>query len=809
MAKTRTLSSSKGLLGHWPCHPTVPAHHLNQEGWGHHIFVYMWYHGVPFLSSMLNIYIYICMYVCMREYIYIYIHTYIHIYIYIYIWGGETGEAAVHRYSALMCQCCHVGLAQRWFRVVCAHQRRPDMDVEAMSQQLFLAATGYSSWSLEVPMGLSPTLLERPHQTRYPACHFAAPQPVGGPDRLPDHFGVLVRQGTSHGTRWNAQGKYPTAVHSTVWMYEVWASFQIQRWWGCSYVQEAWSHFLNSLFIWPYQMWSLHEGIFHFGKLHNHLRTSTRCRISLQSQLHRCSPQEGHGSTVNRQLDHTHDGILPPTISLGPSLPAPGLRAVEDFDVEIYGELTEVLLSEGTIADKRSQLRDTARSRAISWSQFVQTVESLKDNACEHDLHGFDLTHEVFLEVVSSLLDPDTWPWFQDSSRAEKPERSVLDMEWQCDNARIGPAAHTQETPQCFGVHRFILHAFSGRRRKGDFQFFLDAIADEHPGIVIHTLSVDIILDSQWGDVSDEKVQNFWISAAQRGWVVAFLGGPPCETWSRAREHSLQEKARQGPRVIRSAQHPWGFECLTLREIRQILVGNQLMWFCLMMMTVLYDAGSCGALEHPARPPKPTSASIWNTSILQLLLQLPGFHLWEFAQGLLGAISAKPTMILALNLPTLGQQLRRWRVVDELPKTVSIGQGTDGKFNTMVLKEYPPGLCGALATSFCQRLGGLPVDDSVEIPGEFFRTCASMSVKMYSEVIGPDYAGGASRRWPEFAAWSRREPLCTISKNMGRVLKFGTSKTMSFNTNLVFMMTWMICGTTISGNLAANIHIYL
>ena len=482
-----------------------------------------------------------------------------------------------------------------------------------------------------------------------------------------------------------------------------------------------------------------------FGKLHNHLRYSERCRRSLQSQPHRCVPQQGHESQLNRQMDHNHDGLLPPMTSMGPSLPPPRLRAVETFDVEFYSECTEILISEISLADKFQQIRARAGTKPLSWSQFVLTMECLQMNAGAQDLDAFGLTQTAFDASIRQLVDPTTWPWFQERDTAVKPERSVADLEWQCDNAVIGPAAATQPSPRSFGVHRFILHAFSGRRREGDFQFFLDAITTSHPGIVIHTLSVDIILDRKWGDVSDETVQQFWISAARRGWVVAYLGGPPCETWSRAREQLLREDARYGPRVLRSAMQPWGFSSLALREIRQILVGNQLMFFSLIMMTVLYDVGGCGALEHPARPPKSTSASIWNTSILQLLLQLPGFRLWEFAQGLLGAVSAKPTMILALNLPTLGLQIRQWRVVDELPKTVSIGRGTDGKFNTMVLKEYPPSLCGALATSFWHTLRDLPVNATVEIPGTFFQTCSSMDVQTYSDELGPDYAGGAVR----------------------------------------------------------------
>ena len=100
---------------------------------------------------------------------------------------------------------------------------------------------------------------------------------------------------------------------------------------------------------------------------------------------------------------------------------------------------------------------------------------------------------------------------------------SIAELEWQCRQAQL--CSETTHPPvRQFGTHRFILHAFSGRRRAGDFQFFIDSMAAAHPGIVLHTPSVDIILDTQWGDVQ------FWKSAARRGWVVGFLGSPPCET---------------------------------------------------------------------------------------------------------------------------------------------------------------------------------------------------------------------------------------------------------------------------------------
>ena len=127
-----------------------------------------------------------------------------------------------------------------------------------------------------------------------------------------------------------------------------------------------------------------------------------------------------------------------------------------------------------------------------------------------------------------------------------------------------------------------------------------------------------------------------------------------------------QGAVRDGPRVVRTVDTPWGMDCLALKEIRQILIGNQLMFFAILMMVELYYTGGCGALEHPALPHKQTSASIWRTSLMELLLSLHEFALLEFAQGLLGAVTAKPTMILALRLPSLSLQICKGRVVADL-----------------------------------------------------------------------------------------------------------------------------------------------
>eukprot|EP00435_Cladocopium_sp_Y103_P044071 s1250_g12.t1 len=465
------------------------------------------------------------------------------------------------------------------------------------------------------------------------------------------------------------------------------------------------------------------------------------------SQTH-CSPVAGHGSQTNQHQEQQLNGLLPPIVSLGPRRPPPRVRDIEDFDVEWYGKCAEVLQSDTPFSDIPTLLQSSVSQMALSWTRFVSTVQTFRNHLTADDAEAFGHDFEAIRAMLNRLICVDTWPFLhQRHDDVRKPHETSLDeWEWKCDHSIQNARTQWCDSPRGFGVHRYVLHAFSGRRRPGDFQMFLDQITDNHPGTYVHTLSVDIILDSHWGNVADKSVQRFWMHAVQQRWVVGYLAGPPCETWSKAREAALSPHSEapqnRGPRVIRTVPLPWGLHCLTLRELRQIIIGNQLMLFSICILVELSMVDGCGAIEHPAMPDNPESVSVWRTALMNLLRELPGFEILQFAQGLLGAVSAKPTMVLALNLPHLAKEICRWRVVDDLPKQVSIGRGPDGKFKTTSLKEYPPALCGALASASGHAIRSLPLDASVQASEEFFGRCQAMLIQEYGEAIGPDFAGG-------------------------------------------------------------------
>lgn len=297
----------------------------------------------------------------------------------------------------------------------------------------------------------------------------------------------------------------------------------------------------------------------------------------------------------------------------------------------------------------------------------------------------------------------------------------------------------TSPIPMDTTRHRVVIHAYSGRRRAGDFQFFLDEMTQRLDGIVVHVLSLDVVISKQHGDLMDKTVRQYWIRAACSGWVVGLLAGPPCETWSRARYHELENGGR-GPRPLRSSSELWGLSSLRLKELLQIIFGNTLLTFAVELMVILAIKGGFGALEHPAEPPELHMPSIFRLPIMKLLLKLPGTTSIRLFQGHFGSESAKPTDLVTVNLHGLDEVLQQHRIRSAVPTAQSIGKDESGGFRTSKLKEYPPAMCRALACSFCEALRVCQVcaDD---VTDGFLATCKELEVSSYSDTFGPDFAG--------------------------------------------------------------------
>ena len=147
-------------------------------------------------------------------------------------------------------------------------------------------------------------------------------------------------------------------------------------------------------------------------------------------------------------------------------------------------------------------------------------------------------------------------------------------------------------------------------------------------------------------------------------WVVAFTyscqtsrrghAGPPCETYSLARWLEIEDSIY--PRPLRSCEQPWGLDGRTLRETRQWMMGNILMWRALFLLFTIYAYGGSFTLEHPKGcGGKDNKWTIWDSSFIKQLMLAGDIKLWAILQGPLGQPFAKPTNLLAARLERLGR----------------------------------------------------------------------------------------------------------------------------------------------------------
>ena len=474
-------------------------------------------------------------------------------------------------------------------------------------------------------------------------------------------------------------------------------------------------------------------------KVNAHLYYSSSCRRMLQSRNYCCDIVPGAGSEADRSRQQIHDRLLPPLQTEGP-LPAPArLRDDPGVDNDLHITIMEVCIDAQTPRQALTDIMKIAETRPISWTMWTATISYFLENVEAPDFDRWEMDFHKVLCLFRSLLNPEHWdlhaPFVQELG-------NLRDMEDECKDVAVTTWHSHADIPRNFGRHRVLLHLFSGRRRQGDVQFFLDHM-DPPTGYVLHVVSLDIVVDAQWGDATDEHTREYWLSMAQAGFIVGFLAGPPCETWSVARGKDLQvpqEQRRRAPRVLRTAEHLWGLPSLALKEIQQIMTGNFLLTFSLLMACTMVKTGGLGVLEHPAEPENEDLAAIWRLPAVLALLQAPGVCRHRVAQGLYGAPSRKPTDLLVVNMPELPLAFRDWRLRADPPKGASIGLTAEGAWKTGILKEYPPAMCKALAHAFHSSIDKLCVQMSTEPQASDITRWQSMQQTVYSANLGQDFA---------------------------------------------------------------------
>ena len=445
------------------------------------------------------------------------------------------------------------------------------------------------------------------------------------------------------------------------------------------------------------------------GRLSQHLRHSHHCADALRGAGLLCEPVPGHGSLINAGQERIHNGTHIPQQGAGPDLPSAPPREKRDYNDSFYAFIAERLLDteQHHLAEC---LCDAAREHVLAWTCFTATLRAFLSNYTLDDAEACQLDAEQLRRVFVQISDPLHWPMFQQDVSCECGPFALEDYEnWAhhlCAK-ETSPWTCSEDIPRAFTRERIFLHFFSGRRRAGDIQFFLEKM--QQSSTILHVISLDIIIDERLGDLSQASTRRYWLRAMSSRWVVGMLAG---------------------------------FQCLSLRELRDVCMGNLLLGFSLLSMLQLSIVGGTGVLEHPAEPSDDELPSIWKLSLVHFMLRLPGFAKLRVLQGLFGSQSPKPTDLMTLNLPTLCHELHSWRLTTEPPRTTSIGCQADGQFATAKLKEYPPSFCAGMATAFLHVIESMPCSDllkSAEFE-EFLDECKGMIRTEFGHHLGKDFA---------------------------------------------------------------------
>ena len=259
-------------------------------------------------------------------------------------------------------------------------------------------------------------------------------------------------------------------------------------------------------------------------------------------------------------------------------------------------------------------------------------------------------------------------------------------------------------------VHRYlditvyyVLHFFSGQRRPGDFQDWLDqSLSVTHYPVWV--ISLDVPINAKLCDLSCSGGVARWLDLAIAGRVVMVLGGPPCETWSVARWNGGSRAKGSGPRAVRSSSLPWGLHDLDAGERQQVVLGNALMRTIILFLAAAQVNGFAAVMEHPQLPSwMPQAPSSWKLPELRLLARAGGTECVHLDQCCCGTPWKKPTRLFAVGINELGQ------LISKLPgggrccpalghKHVTLsGKGDDGVCRTAPAKTYNSVMCKVLA----------------------------------------------------------------------------------------------------------------
>jgi len=276
----------------------------------------------------------------------------------------------------------------------------------------------------------------------------------------------------------------------------------------------------------------------------------------------------------------------------------------------------------------------------------------------------------------------------------------------ECEPERGGPSTNAHApVPRPFQMPMlYILHLFSGQRREGDIQYWIEHQLNLplHRAFCVVVLSIDIVNDAVMGDLTRQDTLALWVRMFRENRVIGLIAGPPCETWTVARFMAV-EGMRNPPPPLRSLGEIWGLRNLSKKHRQQVTIGNELLRATLVLCVEAHTSGAFAIVEHPGEPTwVPEAPSIWRSTFINHFKVHLEADLVDFDQCATGADSKKPTCLMAINLPALRTNLRalpgqgfcnHGRKAHKALK----GLAEDGTWKTAPAKQYPSGMCKVIS----------------------------------------------------------------------------------------------------------------
>lgn len=448
-------------------------------------------------------------------------------------------------------------------------------------------------------------------------------------------------------------------------------------------------------------------------RLLHHLIYSTACSEALQRAGHFVAPGPGRNNTKE---DRGGVFPVPVTRAQGPQRlwpqPLQGQLPHPDHDDDLMDQMVQVLENITTmtsIEEGAERLIQVIRQSTLSYRAVRYNFDQLLD-LCRRD--GTWITEAIPDEQLQRMMDlTDEYCTLdlllpQDDSETWSPEE-LRSNAWDfCQNFRTVPrwTRAARYVPRFIAKELVFVHLFSGARRPGDVQSHWETMPIPSSCIRI-ILSVDIIFDAVRANLSLPEVQRQWLTFIRSGCICVLVVGPPCESWSKAREKGGipgHLAGDGGPRLLRSADSPAALPSLKLDELGQLQLANSLLCFALQAFLYMLMAHRLALLEHPAKPEgvgQDWLPSIWKLGIVKLLASHEAVNIVEIWQGHFGAKSPKPTSLLisAGNI-NARDAIYHCACRADLPSPLQMGYDTSTReYSTASLKEYPDALCAGIA----------------------------------------------------------------------------------------------------------------